>query len=67
MVIGTDETPEFVEEVKRITEGEGAWGGIDPIAGEMTSKMLSAIRSKGKILVYGKTSTAYAKLDVSPK
>ena len=38
MVISTDETPDYVEEVMRITGGEGAWGGIDPIAGESTGK-----------------------------
>ena len=46
--------PDYVEEVKRITGGEGAWGGLDPIAGENTSKMLSSIRPKGTVYVYGK-------------
>ena len=53
MVISTDETPDYVEEVRKITGGEGAWGGIDPIAGESTGKMLSAVRDQGTVLVYG--------------
>ena len=52
-MISTDETSDFVEEVKKITGGEGAWGGIDPVAGEMTGKLLSSIRKQGKVLVYG--------------
>ena len=57
VVIGTDETPDYVEEVKKITGGEGAWGGIDPIAGENTGKMVSAVRNQGTVLIYGEPST----------
>ena len=56
VVIGTDETPDYVEEVRRITGGEGAWGGLDPIAGENTGKMLSSVRPKGTVYVYGNVS-----------
>ena len=40
-------------EVGKITGGKGAYGAIDAVAGDLTAQMLSAVRPKGQILVYG--------------
>ncbi|KAK9829662.1 hypothetical protein WJX72_007192 [[Myrmecia] bisecta] len=58
--IGADEVLTFDEDVvgqvMKITGGKGAYGAIDAVGGEVTEKVMSAVRPKGTVLVYGAMS-----------
>ena len=47
------ETHKIQDEVLRITDGFGAWGAIDAVAGDMTSQLQDSVKANGKVLVYG--------------
>ena len=44
---------DIAAEVEKITGGKGAYGAIDCVAGDLTGRMLAAVRPAGQILVYG--------------
>lgn len=44
---------DVVERVKEITAGAGAYGAVDPVAGDMTMTLQSSVRPGGTVLVYG--------------
>jgi NADPH:quinone reductase-like Zn-dependent oxidoreductase len=51
VIVSTEE--DVVQRVKEITNGEGAWAALDPMAGTFTSTMLKSIRAGGTVYVYG--------------
>ena len=51
-VIATTET-DLVEEVMRITDGQGARVAFDPVGGETLAKLLSALSFQGVVYLYG--------------
>ena len=44
---------DIAAEVQRITGGRGAYGAIDAVAGDLTARMVAAVRPKGTLLIYG--------------
>ena len=44
---------DIAAEIEKITGGKGAYGAIDCVAGELTGRMLAAVRPTGTLLVYG--------------
>ena len=44
---------DIAAEVEKITGGKGAYGAIDCVAGDLTGRMLAAVRPAGQIIVYG--------------
>ncbi|MCI5056526.1 MAG: zinc-dependent alcohol dehydrogenase family protein [Flavobacteriales bacterium] len=62
MKLGADhvlniKTQDFKKEVYNITNGQGAQCALDPIGGDLPSKMLQCLGLKGKMLVYGTLTT----------
>jgi NADPH:quinone reductase-like Zn-dependent oxidoreductase len=47
------ETDNLTEKVMEITNGAGAYGAVDAVAGELTAQLLDATRDGGNVLVYG--------------
>jgi NADPH:quinone reductase-like Zn-dependent oxidoreductase len=62
-VIVTEET-DFVEEVMRITGGQGARVAFDPVGGPTFPKLISALSTQGIIHIYGKLSEGVTPLPV---
>ena len=50
------EDEDWVDKVKHITDGKGAYGAVDAVAGELTAKMVNAVRKDGTVLIYGALS-----------
>jgi len=50
-VLTTDE--DVVTRVKEITQGKGAYGGIDAVAGGTTKTVMNSLRQGGVVLIYG--------------
>ena len=44
---------DYVQQVRDITGGEGAYGAFDCVAGEGTADVVKAVRDGGTILIYG--------------
>ena len=44
---------DLAAQVMAITDGAGAYGAIDPVAGDMTGQLQDAVRPHGHVLVYG--------------
>jgi NADPH:quinone reductase-like Zn-dependent oxidoreductase len=51
-VIDTSEE-DVVARVKEITNGNGAYGAIDAVAGDLTSIITGSVRAGGTVLIYG--------------
>jgi NADPH:quinone reductase-like Zn-dependent oxidoreductase len=47
---------DVVQRVRDITSGEGAWAGLDPVAGSFTSTLLKSVRHGGEVRIYGALS-----------
>ena len=41
------------ERVQAITDGKGAYAGVDAVGGELTGELLKGIRPKGTLAIYG--------------
>lgn len=54
-VINTSEE-DVVARIKEITNGNGAYGAIDAIAGDITATITSSLRVGGTVLIYGAMS-----------
>ena len=54
-VINTSEE-DVVARVKEITNGNGAYGAIDAVAGDLTSSITSSVRVGGTVIIYGAMS-----------
>lgn len=53
-VICTSDGPDGVSDaVMEITDGDGAWAAVDPVAGDMTAILQEATRQGGTVLLYG--------------
>jgi trans-2-enoyl-CoA reductase len=44
---------DLAKQVMAITGGAGAYGAVDAVAGDMTGQLQDAVRSGGRVLVYG--------------
>jgi NADPH:quinone reductase-like Zn-dependent oxidoreductase len=51
IICSSDE--DVTEAVHNITDGKGAYGAVDAVAGDMTGTLLSSVRNGGSVLVYG--------------
>lgn len=54
-VISTSDE-DVVERVKEITGGKLAYGAVESVAGELTGKVISSVRSGGTVLIFGGAS-----------
>ena len=54
-VICTEEE-DVVARVKEITDGKGAWGACEAVAGDLTEKVTASVRVGGTVIIYGAMS-----------
>ncbi|KXN64914.1 NAD(P)-binding protein, partial [Conidiobolus coronatus NRRL 28638] len=52
-VFSTEDGTDIVEEIKRITNGKGAYGVIDAVGGNLALKLSQLVRDDGTIILYG--------------
>ncbi|KXN71459.1 NAD(P)-binding protein [Conidiobolus coronatus NRRL 28638] len=52
-VFSTEDGTDIVEEIKRVTNGKGAYGVIDAVGGELGLKLSQVVRDDGTIILYG--------------
>ena len=64
-VIITKDGQEIAASVHSLTQGAGAYGGLDAVAGQLSGKLLAAIRPKGTLLVYGLLGGSTAEVNVA--
>ena len=50
---GEGASENIAQRVQDITGGKGAYGAVDCVGGELTGKLLAAVRPRGTLLVYG--------------
>lgn len=53
VIVSQGEGDSIQEQVQTITDGRGAYAGVDAVGGELAGKLLAAVRPQGTLLVYG--------------
>jgi NADPH:quinone reductase-like Zn-dependent oxidoreductase len=53
VVLNTEDGTDIVEEIKKITNGKGAYGAIDAVGGNLALKLSQVVRDDGTIILYG--------------
>ncbi|KXN67402.1 NAD(P)-binding protein [Conidiobolus coronatus NRRL 28638] len=52
VVLNTEDGTDIVEEIKKITNGKGAYGAVDAVGGDLASKLSQVVRDDGTIILY---------------
>jgi NADPH:quinone reductase-like Zn-dependent oxidoreductase len=52
-VLNTDDGSDIVAEIKKITNGKGAYGAFDAVGGDLGLKLSQSVRDNGFIFLYG--------------
>jgi NADPH:quinone reductase-like Zn-dependent oxidoreductase len=52
IVLNTEDGTDIVEEIKRITNGKGAYGAVDAVGGDLALKLSQVVRDDGTIILY---------------
>jgi NADPH:quinone reductase-like Zn-dependent oxidoreductase len=62
-VLNTEDGTDIVAEIKRITNGKGAYGAVDAVGGDLGLKLSQSVRDNGLILLYGVLGGFEVKVD----
>ncbi|KXN71462.1 NAD(P)-binding protein [Conidiobolus coronatus NRRL 28638] len=52
VVLNTEDGTDIVEEIKKITNGKGAYGAIDAVGGDLAFKLSQVVRDDGTVILY---------------
>ncbi|KXN71461.1 NAD(P)-binding protein [Conidiobolus coronatus NRRL 28638] len=52
VVLNTEDGTDIVEEIKKITNGKGAYGAVDAVGGDLAFKLSQVVRDDGTIILY---------------
>ena len=52
----SDDKDSIANRVGEVTDGKGAYAAVDSVGGDMLGKLLSAVRPRGTLLLYGAMS-----------
>jgi NADPH:quinone reductase-like Zn-dependent oxidoreductase len=62
-VLNTEDGSDFVAEIKRITNGKGAYGAFDAVGGDLGLSLSQSVRDNGSVLLYGNFGGFEVKVD----
>jgi NADPH:quinone reductase-like Zn-dependent oxidoreductase len=52
IVLNTEDGIDIVEEIKKITNGKGAYGALDSVGGDIAFKLSQVVRNDGTVILY---------------